>query len=192
MYGLSQAGRLANDHLVALLEPHGYKPCPLTPGLWRHTTRDIVFSLVINDFGIPYTDSTDADRLINTLKTANEVSLDWTGARSCGLSLQWDYLNRTCDMSMPGNTGRTLQSFQHVHHIHKPEHALHPWQRPNYGAKTQFTSLPNASLALDVDDKTRILEVLGTLLFYARAIDSTLLTTIGESQPNNPKPGRPP
>ena len=34
--------------------------------------------------------------------------------------------------------------------------------------------------ALDAADKTRILEVLGTLLFYARAIDSTMLTAIGE------------
>ena len=40
MYGLPQAGRLANDQLVAKLAPHGYHPCPLTPGLWRHSKRD--------------------------------------------------------------------------------------------------------------------------------------------------------
>jgi hypothetical protein len=40
--------------------------------------------------------------------------------------------------------------------------------------------LPDDATALDVTDKRRILEVLGTLLFYARAIDSTLLTAIGE------------
>ena len=52
MNGLPQAGRLANDQLVAKLSPHGYHPCPLTPGLWRHKTRDIVFSFVVDDFGI--------------------------------------------------------------------------------------------------------------------------------------------
>jgi hypothetical protein len=179
MYGLPQAGRLANDQLVAFLAPHGYKPCALTPGLWRHTTRDTIFSLVVDDFGIRYTSRDDADHLISTLKTAYEVSLDWTGSRYCGLTLKWDYTARTCDMSMPGYIERALTRFQHTASL-KPEHSPHPWQRPNYGAKTQFTTPPDESPALDAADKTRILEVLGTLLFYARAIDSTLLTAIGE------------
>jgi hypothetical protein len=180
MYGLPQAGRLANDQLIAQLAPHGYEPCVLTPGLWHHTTRDVVFSLVVDDFGIRYTSRADADHMITTLQAFNDVSLDWTGARYCGLSLKWDYINRsTCNMSMPGYVERALQRFQHVPPP-TPEHAPHPWQRPNYGAKTQFALPPDSAPALDASDKTRILAVLGTLLFYARAIDSTMLTAIGE------------
>jgi hypothetical protein len=179
MYGLPQAGRLANDQLIAFLAPHGYHPVPLTPGLWRHNTRDIVFSLVVDDFGVRYTSRADADHLIATLETAYQVSIDWTGARYCGLTLNWDYVARTCDVSMPGYIARALHRFQHPTPT-KPEHSPHPWQRPNYGAKTQFATVPNNTTAIDAADKTRILEVLGTLLFYARAIDSTLLTAIGE------------
>jgi hypothetical protein len=76
MYGLPQAGRIANDQLVAFLQPHGYAPCPLTHGLCRHHTRNIVFSLVVDDFGVRYTNRADADHLIATLRTAYEVSLD--------------------------------------------------------------------------------------------------------------------
>jgi hypothetical protein len=36
MYGLKQAGKLANDLLQERLEAHGYYECPATPGLWRH------------------------------------------------------------------------------------------------------------------------------------------------------------
>ena len=61
MYGLPQAGRLANDQLVKFLAPHGYHPAALTPGLWTHTSRDIIFSLVIDDFGVRYTSQTDAN-----------------------------------------------------------------------------------------------------------------------------------
>jgi hypothetical protein len=179
MYGLPQAGRIANDQLIAFLAPHGYKPCPLTPGLWKHDTRDIVFCLVVDDFGIRYTQRNDVDHLIATLRAHYEVSIDWTGARYCGLTLQWDYVNRTCDISMPGYIERALLRFQHVAH-RTPEHAPHPWQKPNYGAKTQFALPLDESPALNAADKTRILEVLGTLLFYARAIDSTMLTAIGE------------
>ena len=164
MYGLPQAGRLANDQLIKFLSPHGYAPCPLTPGLWRHHMRDIVFSLVVDDFGIRYTDRADADHLISTLRQHYAVSLNWTGSRYCGLSLQWDYVNRTCDMSMPGYIERALQRFQHTP-SRSPEHSPHPWQRPNYGAKVQFAAASDETPALDASDKTRILEVLGTLLF---------------------------
>ena len=72
MYGLPQAGFLA---------PHGYRPCAVMPGLWHHTSHNIVFSLVVDDFGIRYSTRADADHLISTLQTAYEVSLDWTGSR---------------------------------------------------------------------------------------------------------------
>jgi hypothetical protein len=179
MYGLPQAGRLANDQLIKLLAPHGYHPTPLTPGLWTHKLRDIVFSLVVDDFGVRYTSQADADHLLDTLRQHYQVSVDWTGTRYCGLTLAWDYERRTCDISMLGYIACALQRFQHVAPS-KPEHSPHPWQRPTYGAKTQFAALPDASAALDAADKLRILEVLGTLLFYARAIDSTMLTAIGE------------
>ena len=88
MYGLPQAGGLANDQLVAFLKPQGYIPCPLTHGLWRHTTRDIVFSLVVDDFGVRYTKQDDTDHLVATLKAAYDVSIDWSGSRYCGLTLK--------------------------------------------------------------------------------------------------------
>ena len=41
MYGLPQAGKLANTQLQIFLEPHSYHPCPITPGLWMHDTWPI-------------------------------------------------------------------------------------------------------------------------------------------------------
>ena len=86
MYGLPQAGRLANDQLVTKLAAHGYEPCPLTHGLWRHTTRHTIFSLVVDDFGVRYSTRADAEHLIAALKENYQVSLDWTGERYCGLT----------------------------------------------------------------------------------------------------------
>jgi hypothetical protein len=39
MYGLPQAGRLANDALVPLLSKHGYHQCKHTLGLVKYETR---------------------------------------------------------------------------------------------------------------------------------------------------------
>jgi hypothetical protein len=178
MYGLPQAGRIANDLLTARLLKHGYTPVPITPGLWVHKTRGTAFSLVVDDFGVLYVTDDDANHLLNALKENYTVSVDWEGKRYCGLTLEWDYTARTCDISMPGYIERALQRFKHSPPP-RPQHSPHEWQRPDYGAKTQYAPAPDSSPALDCADTKRVQEVLGTLLFYARAVDSTMLAAIG-------------
>jgi hypothetical protein len=177
MYGLPQAGRLANDRLIAFLAPKGYAPVPITHGLWKHNASDLMFTLVVDDFGIKFTNTADAEHLMTTLKELYTVSEDWDGAKYCGLTLNWDYTNRTVDISIPGYIERALQRFQHPTPS-RPEHAPHAWQKPIYGAKTQYAPGPDSAPAIDATDTKRLQEVLGTLLFYARAVDSTMLPTI--------------
>ena len=54
VWGLPQAGILANKLLQQRLLLHGYYECKHTPGLWQHLTRPISFTLVVNDFGVKY------------------------------------------------------------------------------------------------------------------------------------------
>ena len=49
MCGLKEAGCLANQELKKILAAEGYKPSRFTPGLFAHETRDIAFSLVVDD-----------------------------------------------------------------------------------------------------------------------------------------------
>jgi hypothetical protein len=178
MYGLPQAGRIANDQLTAFLAPKGYTPVPITPGLWRHDKSDLVFTLVVDDFGIKYTNKQDVHDLMTTLKELYKVSEDWTGGRYCGLTLEWDYDKRTCDISMPGYIDRALQRFSHPPPT-KPQHSPHAWQKPSYGDKIQYAPDSDTSPALDSKETKLVQEILGTLLYYARAVDSTMLVAIG-------------
>jgi hypothetical protein len=50
MYGLPQAGRLANKRLEKWLNLEGYYHCQYTPGLWQHVWCPITFSLVEDNF----------------------------------------------------------------------------------------------------------------------------------------------
>ena len=68
MLGLNQVGRISNKRLTKHLQKHGYAPCPRTPALWRHNTLPIVFTLVVDDFGVKYTGKHNADHLINALR----------------------------------------------------------------------------------------------------------------------------
>jgi hypothetical protein len=177
IYGLPQAGKLANEQLIRHLAPFGYSPVPQTAGLWKHETRDITFLLVVDDFAIKYTDRTDAEHLLKALETGYKMSVDWEAERYCGLILKWDYNKRTVDVSMPGYIERALQRFRHTP-PKKPQHNPFKFIQPEYGATVQYEQEEDTSEQLDEAGKKRIQEILGTLLYYARAVDPTLLVTV--------------
>jgi hypothetical protein len=54
MYGLKQAGLMANQLLQTRLAPFGYYPARHTPGLWLYKTQHISFTLVVDDFTLKY------------------------------------------------------------------------------------------------------------------------------------------
>jgi hypothetical protein len=54
LYGLKQAGLLANQLLQTRLAPFGYYPARHTPGLWLHRTRPISFTLMVDNFTVKY------------------------------------------------------------------------------------------------------------------------------------------
>jgi hypothetical protein len=136
------------------------------------------FTLVVDDFGVRYTQKEDALHLLATLEGRYIAKADWDGNRYCGLTLEWDYDARTCNISLPGYIDRALQRFAHCAPA-KPEDSPHTWQKPNYGARVQYASHDEDAVLVNAADTKRIQEVLGGLLFYARAVDSTMLAAIG-------------
>jgi hypothetical protein len=78
MYGLKQAGLLANQLLQTRLAPFGYYPARHTPGLWLHKTRPMSFTLVVDDFAVKYVGKQHAEHLRNALLRTYELRTDWT------------------------------------------------------------------------------------------------------------------
>ena len=104
MYGLPQAGLLvANELLEKRLNKHGYHQSKLVPGLWKHDTRLIQFTLVVNDFGVKYVGEEHAKHLKATLEEHYKLTCDWTG-----LTLDWDYKRRQVHLSMPNYVAKAL------------------------------------------------------------------------------------
>jgi hypothetical protein len=50
VWDLPQAGILANKLLKKRLLPHRYYKCTNTPGLWKHSTRPIAFTPVVDNY----------------------------------------------------------------------------------------------------------------------------------------------
>ena len=176
MYGLPQASLLANQQLVRKLTPAGFVQARHTPGLFVHTSKPIMFALIVDDFGIQYVGKPAADFLISTLRQDYTITVDWTGAEFCGLHLDWDYTQRSVELSMPGYVARALERFGHTDPT--PSDSPHKHVLPQYGAKVQMTTL-DTSPSLDATASTRIREIVGVFLYYARAIDNTMLVALG-------------
>jgi hypothetical protein len=89
------------------------------------------------------------------------ISSDWNGGAYCGLTLEWDYTNRTLDLSMPGYIKAALHKYQHPVSA-RPEHAIHTWDPPIYGDKTQFVNDETISPAHSDKDVNRLQQLTGT------------------------------
>ncbi len=173
MYGLPQAGILANQLLKKRLARHGYSECTHTPGLWTHTWRPITFVLVVDDFGVKYTGREHALHLAAALKENYDITTDWSGSLFLGITLTWNYKKRTVQLSMPNYIQKTLARFQHPKPT-KPEHSPHRAQDRQIGVKVQLTEPVDTSPRLSKQDRLNIQRIIGTLLYYGRAVDPTL------------------
>ena len=84
MYGIPQAGTMANKQLAKFLAKEGYFQTPHTPSICTHAWRPISFALVVDDFLINYVGKENALHLENALlKHYEEVSTDWDSKLYC-------------------------------------------------------------------------------------------------------------
>ena len=68
IYEIPQVGVSSNKLLKKRLAPAGYYDMPHTPGLWKHVSCPITFTLVVDDFGVKYVNKNNADHLVAALK----------------------------------------------------------------------------------------------------------------------------
>ena len=179
MPGLKQAAKLANERLVTHLAPHGYAPVKHTPSLWRHESNGIVFSLVVDDFGIKAESKASINHLLTALKDKYKITVDETGSKYLGFTLTWDYLARTVDLSMPDYVKQALHRLQ-IQLPNRLQHAPHRYNVPIYGSRVQYAEKqepePNY---LPPSTKKLIQQIIGIFLYYGLALDLTLLVALG-------------
>jgi hypothetical protein len=185
VYGLPQAGILANKYLEKRLNEYGYYQSHHTNGLWSHKSRPIQFALCVDDFGIKYVNDCDVEHLKAALPTTDpetgkpmfEITVDKEGTRFCGLFMDWDYEGGKVHISIPGYVKAALTRFKHERPM-KPQNQPYPHNPIQYGAKAQYVETKDETPPLNKDDKRFIQEVTGTFLFYARVVDPTMLVAL--------------
>ena len=172
VYGLPEAGKLAQDRLYAHLQEHGYYLINGSTGMFRHKTRPTIFSLVVDDFGVQYSSVEDVNHLADTLRKLYKITMDWTGSKYLGLTIRHDEVEKTMSISMPTYIAKILERFE-IEQEGKPYYSPAKYEC-TFLRDAQLTETDNSPMISEVQQK-RVQEIVGYLLYYARAVDPTML-----------------
>jgi hypothetical protein len=176
-YGLPQAGILANNLLCSHLKTEGYYEAALTPGLWCCKWRPIQFCLIVDNFGIEYVGLEHFNYLLGILKKFHGVQYNMARNKFAGMDIEWNYTAHRCRISMPGYTSTLLLIFKHPYPA-KPRLSPYKCLPITYGAKSHITPDPDSLELLNASCKRRVQEIVGSLLYYAWAVNNKLLVAI--------------
>lgn len=105
--------------------------------------------------------------------------MDWTVPNFYGLSIGWRYDANYTNISMPSFIRNVLILFQYPHPC-SPQILPHAHTSIQYGSKERqyALKLDSSPLLLDKLGTNYIQQVVGLLLYYTRAIDSTILVAL--------------
>ena len=113
MYGLLQAGLIAQELLAERLEKHGYHQSKIVPGLWTHESRPMTFTLVVDDFAIKVMSAEDKKHIIDVLRKDYIITVDREATKYIGLTIYWDYVGGKVHIHMPGYLDKAMMRFKH-------------------------------------------------------------------------------
>ncbi len=187
MYSLPQVLLIAQELLEQQLSKVGYSQSKIIPGLWTHERRQTCFTLVVNNFAIKFRKMEDAQHLIQDLKQNYTITINWGATKYIGLTFDWNYDKGQVHVHMPGYLDKVFLKFKHVA-PNKKQNSPHPHAIPQYGAKTQCAESQDESPLLNKEDTKHVQAVMGTLLYYAHAVNSTILTALSSLATEQAKP----
>ena len=188
MYGLKQAAVLAYKNLSALLLQAGYKPIINSQGMWRHTSTNCVLSLC-RCFGVKYYSKEDIKHLVDAIEKQYTCKVDWSGKRFLGFHLKWNYDEGYVDISMPEYVLNALKRLQHKIKVY-PQYSPHQHEAIKYSAQQerQYAMKDDTSPHLLPKAIKHVQSIIGTFLYYTRAIDSTMLPALAQIAQHQAQP----
>ena len=137
--------------------------------------------MCVNDFGINYFLKDDLHHLKNTIEKEYTATVDWEGTNFLGYTLDWQYSKGYVDLSMPKYLELALEKLQYKIRNH-PQYSPHYHHQATWTRKgeQQTTKTEDNSPLLNLENTKYVQIVVGTFLYYARALDSTMLPAINQ------------
>jgi hypothetical protein len=131
---------------------------------------------VVDDFGIKVTNMHDTNHFINALKEHYTMAINLMGSLFYGIHLTWNYMLGHVNCHMPGYINKALTKYQHPKLV-SPQHAPYKAAPIQYGTRVQRVEV-DTTQPLSPKEIKRVQDIVGTLLYYAQAVDPTLLAAL--------------
>jgi hypothetical protein len=114
------------------------------------------------------------------------LTKDWTGNLYCGIQLNWDYAGWTVNIPMPGYIKKKLQEYGHImpRKIQGCPYAPEP---KKFGTEAQASFPQDNTPKLDKKGIKQVQKIVGSILYYARAVDMTILMVLSTIAVNQTK-----
>jgi hypothetical protein len=176
-YGLPQAGALSQQRLFAHLEQHGYHQLSHAPALFRNKDGSIRFALVVDDFAVVWSSAKSMQHFIDTLRKLYTVKIDYLGLKYLGINIEVNRKQRHVTLCMPGYIAKLLKRVRPAGV--KAASTPSVYSPPNYRSTAQ-TATVDASPLATATQQHELQVVVGTLLYYARTVDPSILTAVHE------------
>jgi hypothetical protein len=185
-YGLPQAGALSQQRLFQRLKKHGYFQLPSTPSVFRNQSGTIRFTLVVDNFGVVWKIKEDLDHFIQTLTKLYQVKVNMECTMYLGMATRINRQKRHVTLTMPGYIEKLLKRVRPngIKGAQTPA-VYHPPNFKHAGTQAATVDLsPPASLV----EKQLLQSVIGTLLYYTRAVDPSICMAVHELATNQSQP----
>jgi hypothetical protein len=140
-----------------------------------------MFALIVNDFAIQYVGDAHLDHLCQAFKKHYEVAEEINGTHFAGMTLKWNYspihAKCSCRLSIPGYILNVCTRYKH---FMPTKHQLSPHKHLEiiFCQTTQLTHVNPYSPPFSTEGVKRIQGIIGTLLYYACAVNNKLLVTL--------------
>ena len=133
--------------------------------MWRHKWQPVLFSLIVHDFGVEYVGKHHAKNLLNALKENYEVTVNEKGDLYADINLTWDYVKRTCRLTMDNFIKNLRAKFYHPN-PKKPQQSPNHQNPIIYGEKVQYAVETPTSPPLDSARKLLLQQLVGVIRYY--------------------------
>jgi hypothetical protein len=147
--------------------------------LFKHKSNSIAFTLVVDDFLIKYTDVKHSEHLLKALNELYTVTTQMGNTHKyIGITMIYNRKEKYIHHCMPGYIEKGLKRFRRFNLKGADSPCI--YIPPQYGKHTHDV-LPDApSEPLTPEQIQELQEIIGVFLFYARAVDPTMITPLSK------------
>ena len=132
---------------------------------------------MVDDFCVQYFSTEDADHSLNDLRAKYLITVNMEATAYIGIKVTWNYVHRNVTLYMPGHVHKALHRFHYILRGVK-EYSPHTCAPIQYGQKIQYEDPLDTAEYLSDNETNLVQQVCGTFLYYAIAIDNTILPAL--------------